>query len=114
MSHDDERPHRLKFGPAKPLPSTWAVLPAEAAKRPSLVVVTDASGAVIATIDPLTRKRQSVKGQAEGTLSQQGWNARVDYHGQIQRGPPPFVAPARHRDHPDYGAKLSRDRDKRG
>jgi len=43
-------------------------------QRPSLVRVTNAAGMLIALIDPLTRKRTTVTGELEATLTRQGWD----------------------------------------
>lgn len=99
---------RLTFGPAKPLPSTWAVLPSEAAKRPSLVTVVGPDGTPLATIDPITRQRRTLTGHVEGTLSHQGW--ALDMRGTaglvFSKAPRRVVA--------DYeGAPARRDRDPR-
>jgi hypothetical protein len=103
-------PERLTFGPARPLPSTWQIFPSEAAKQPSLVIVTNAAGQRIATIDPLTRQRRSLSGRLEATLSYQGFNAYLT-------GPnghtPISIAPREPR-RPDYGSRVRQDRDKRG
>jgi hypothetical protein len=63
----------LAWGPARPLPSTWALLPSEADKRPGLVRVTTDTGSLIATIDPVTRQRRDLRGHLEATLTPQGW-----------------------------------------
>ena len=41
--------------------------------RPSLCRVLNAAGQLIAVIDPITRKRQNVNGEAATILSPQGW-----------------------------------------
>jgi hypothetical protein len=99
---------RLDFGPAKPLPSTWAVLPSEAAKRPGVVTVLGPDGTPLATIDPITRQRRTVTGEVEATLSQQGW-------GLDMRGTAGVVfSKEPRRVLPDYeGAPARRDRDPR-
>ena len=51
------------------------IVPTAHPHAPSVVRVTDASGRLIAEIDPLTRVRRSVKGKVERTLTLQGFNA---------------------------------------
>ena len=62
-----------RFGAANPKP-TWKVLPSEREKMPGLVTVTNPEGRVIATIDPITRKRRSPSGKVQSVLSPQGFS----------------------------------------
>ena len=68
-------PHRRapKFGVDHPK-STWAVLPCERERMPSLCIVTNPAGRVIAVIDPLTRQRKTPSGNITATLTAQGWD----------------------------------------
>src|SRR3989304_714749 len=87
--------------------STWALLPSEAAKRPSVVRVTNPAGQLIATIDAITRRRVNTAGHLEATLTPQGWNLELSAH-----SPPTAIAPRR--PHPTYSAPLRGDRGPRG
>jgi hypothetical protein len=49
-------------------------------RMPSLVRVTDAAGALIAVIHPLTRVRRAVTGEVERTLTPQGWALTTARH----------------------------------
>ena len=49
-------------------------------EKSSVVIVTNAAGAVIATIDPITRKRTNVNGDASSVLTLQGWNLNTGGH----------------------------------
>ena len=53
--------------------STFAIWQHEREKMPSRVTVTNATGRVIATIDPVTRVRRARSGKVEGVLTPQGW-----------------------------------------
>ncbi|MBF8297375.1 MAG: hypothetical protein HW395_32 [candidate division NC10 bacterium] len=85
------------------------MLPSEAAKQPGPVIVTNAAGALIATIDPLTRRRRSLTGRVESILTPQGFNAYLPLRGIH----PPVSIPPRRPPQPDYGSRLKDDRDPR-
>jgi len=87
--------------------STWLLLPSEASKRPSTVIVTSASGSLLARIDPITRERRDPTGHLLATLSQQGW--------ALDTKPAPYVStPAHSRPLlPVYSSHLRDDRDSR-
>jgi len=90
--------------------STWRLFPSEAAKRPSVVTVTNREGQLIARIDPITRRRVTPSGRYQRTLDATGWNGPTGYG---RHGPAPVVEPAKPRSHPDYGPTLQSDRDRR-
>lgn len=49
-------------------------------RTPSPVLVTDANGVMVATIDPLTRKRTNLNGDAATILTPQGWALHTGGH----------------------------------
>ena len=110
---DGETPaprERLDLEGPKRLRSTWHILPGERAKRPGAVTVTDPSGAVIATIDPVTRERRDTTSGAVTVLLGAGWNLGVTY---AHHGPAPAIEPRRAGRLPDYSRSLKDDRDPR-
>lgn len=112
----------LPYGPAMPRPprprpapyrSIWDLLPSEQATRPGMVRVTGPAGELLATIDPITRRRHSPSGRLEATLTPQGFNTcPVAEHAGRPRAIS-LVIPPRQADHPDYGPTLHEDRDPR-
>src|SRR3990172_727603 len=97
---------RLEFSPPKHPKPTWALFPNEVTKRPGVVVVANAKGRVIATIDPITRERRAVNGTIEATLSPQGWLLPISDTAMIFNHAPRQVQP-------NYELSLARDRDPR-
>jgi len=97
---------RLEFRSPKDPKPTWALFPNEIAKQPGLVIVANAKGRVIATIDPVTRERRTLNGTVEAKLSPQGWLLPISDTAMIFNHAPRQVQP-------NYELSLARDRDPR-